>query len=90
MFDRPQVILTELRKQVNSDQRSHVSLTSFRFFRPAQNFVAHTKPKETFVVSTKIVPIRFYIDPDVTYVFVLFSFGVLGRLGKESFSSFPH
>ena len=24
----------------------------FDFFRPAQNFVAHTKPKETFVVKT--------------------------------------
>ena len=40
--------------------------------------------------STEIVPIRFYIDPDLTYVFVMFSFGVLGRLGKQSFSSFPH
>ena len=32
VFDRLQVILTELRKQVNSGQRNHVSLTSFRFF----------------------------------------------------------
>ena len=47
VFDRLlQVILTELRKQVNSGQRSHVSLTSFR---PAQNFVAHTKPIKIFV-----------------------------------------
>ena len=42
------IIVTELGKQMNPSQRSHFSLTSFRFFRPAQNFVAHTKPKETF------------------------------------------
>ena len=54
--------------------------------------------QEITIINTKrimfplseIVPIGFYIDPDLTYVFVLFSFGILGRLGKESFSSFPH
>ena len=39
--------------------------------------------------STEIFPNGIYIDPDLSYVFVIV-FGVLGRLGKQSFSSFPH
>ena len=36
---------------MNPGQRIHFSLTSFRFFRPAQNSVAHTRPKETFALD---------------------------------------
>ena len=38
VFNRLQVILTEFRKQVNSGQRNHVSLTSFRFFPTCAKF----------------------------------------------------
>ena len=56
---------------------------------PNQKLALLTR-KEIYV-STKILPIGFYIDPDLSYILFLFSFfGVLGRLGKQSFSLFPH
>ena len=52
---------------MNPGQKSHFSLTSFRFFRPAQNFVAHTKAKETFVTESQ-TEIKSKVEKEATTI----------------------
>ena len=60
-------MVTELGKQVNPGQKSHFSLTSFRFSRPAQNFVAYTKAKETFVTESE-TEIKSKVEKEATTI----------------------
>ena len=68
VFDRLQVILTELRKQMNSGQRSHVSLTSFRFFPTCAKFRCAYET-ERDLCSLVIYSVKLSLTGEVSKVF---------------------